>query len=133
MANLSKILASMHRELPTKCFKQIESSDLFDSHAKQGCMQSKFRLGRQFQLDCRRLEADMQVCADTLVGNDMIRGISGGQKKRVTTGAYHTGPFGRCFVSVKEALFWVNTKITCFETQSSNAAMTILWCIHTST
>jgi hypothetical protein len=28
-----------------------------------------------------------QVCSETQIGNDMIRGVSGGQKKRVTTGA----------------------------------------------
>ena len=28
----------------------------------------------------------LDVCADTKVGNQMIRGISGGQKKRVTSG-----------------------------------------------
>ncbi|KAI3775039.1 hypothetical protein L1987_49607 [Smallanthus sonchifolius] len=34
----------------------------------------------------------LDVCADTLVGNQMIRGISGGQKKRVTTGEMIVGP-----------------------------------------
>lgn len=29
----------------------------------------------------------LDVCADTLVGNDMLRGVSGGQRKRVTSGA----------------------------------------------
>lgn len=28
----------------------------------------------------------LDVCAETLVGSDMVRGVSGGQRKRVTTG-----------------------------------------------
>ena len=28
----------------------------------------------------------LEVCADTFVGDEMMRGISGGQRKRVTTG-----------------------------------------------
>ena len=28
----------------------------------------------------------LQECKDTLVGDDIIRGVSGGQRKRVTTG-----------------------------------------------
>lgn len=28
----------------------------------------------------------LDVCSDTIVGSDMTRGVSGGQRKRVTTG-----------------------------------------------
>ncbi|KAK7321500.1 hypothetical protein VNO77_32212 [Canavalia gladiata] len=34
----------------------------------------------------------LDVCSETIVGNDMLRGVSGGQKKRVTTGEMIVGP-----------------------------------------
>eukprot|EP00850_Spirogloea_muscicola_P018226 SM000165S02187 [mRNA] locus=s165:830:10558:+ [translate_table: standard] len=34
----------------------------------------------------------LDVCQDTVVGNELLRGISGGQKKRVTTGEQLVGP-----------------------------------------
>nr|AOF42830.1 ABCG/PDR subfamily ABC transporter [Petunia x hybrida] len=40
----------------------------------------------------------LDICADTLVGDDMVRGISGGQKKRVTTGEMLVGPSKALFM-----------------------------------
>uniref|UniRef100_A0A2N9EB47 ABC transporter domain-containing protein n=1 Tax=Fagus sylvatica TaxID=28930 RepID=A0A2N9EB47_FAGSY len=34
----------------------------------------------------------LELCADTMVGDQMLRGISGGQRKRVTTGEMLVGP-----------------------------------------
>nr|DAD28757.1 TPA_asm: hypothetical protein HUJ06_030225 [Nelumbo nucifera] len=40
----------------------------------------------------------LDICADILVGDDMRRGISGGQKKRVTTGEMLVGPAKALFM-----------------------------------
>ncbi|GMI82038.1 pleiotropic drug resistance 12, ATP-binding cassette G40, PLEIOTROPIC DRUG RESISTANCE 12 [Hibiscus trionum] len=40
----------------------------------------------------------LDVCADTMVGNAMLRGISGGQRKRVTTGEMLVGPARALFM-----------------------------------
>ncbi|WMV31368.1 hypothetical protein MTR67_024753 [Solanum verrucosum] len=40
----------------------------------------------------------LDVCADTMVGDEMLRGISGGQKKRVTTGEMLVGPSKALFM-----------------------------------
>ncbi|PAN43887.1 hypothetical protein PAHAL_9G000300 [Panicum hallii] len=40
----------------------------------------------------------LDICADIIVGDEMLRGISGGQKKRVTTGEMLTGPARALFM-----------------------------------
>ncbi|PKA63442.1 putative pleiotropic drug resistance protein 2 [Apostasia shenzhenica] len=40
----------------------------------------------------------LDICADTMVGDDMRRGISGGQRKRVTTGEMIVGPARALFM-----------------------------------
>ncbi|XP_062008275.1 pleiotropic drug resistance protein 1-like [Rosa rugosa] len=40
----------------------------------------------------------LEVCADTMVGDQMLRGISGGQRKRVTTGEMLVGPANALFM-----------------------------------
>ncbi|GAB2225413.1 hypothetical protein Droror1_Dr00006205 [Drosera rotundifolia] len=40
----------------------------------------------------------LDICADTLVGNQMVRGISGGQRKRLTSGEMLVGPARALFM-----------------------------------
>nr|AUB45106.1 ABA transporter [Camptotheca acuminata] len=40
----------------------------------------------------------LEVCSDTMVGDEMLRGISGGQRKRVTTGEMLVGPAKALFM-----------------------------------
>ncbi|XP_061343438.1 pleiotropic drug resistance protein 1-like isoform X2 [Gastrolobium bilobum] len=40
----------------------------------------------------------LEVCADTVIGNALLRGISGGQRKRVTTGEMMVGPAKALFM-----------------------------------
>ncbi|KAI4310915.1 hypothetical protein MLD38_035860 [Melastoma candidum] len=49
-------------------------------------------LKRTLQTDYILKILGLDICADTLVGDAMRRGISGGQKKRVTTGEMIVGP-----------------------------------------
>ena len=37
----------------------------------------------------------LDICADTIIGNAMKRGVSGGQKKRVTSGAHRHSSWRR--------------------------------------
>ncbi|KAK9677176.1 hypothetical protein RND81_11G125600 [Saponaria officinalis] len=40
----------------------------------------------------------LEICADTMVGDEVIRGVSGGQRKRVTTGEMLVGPAKALFM-----------------------------------
>lgn len=43
----------------------------------------------------------LDICADIIVGDEMRRGISGGQRKRVTTGRFYY--FSYCRIIMKDA------------------------------
>jgi hypothetical protein len=40
----------------------------------------------------------LDICADTVVGSEMLCGISGGQRKRVTTGEFFASRSCKTFV-----------------------------------
>ncbi|KAF2605073.1 hypothetical protein F2Q70_00028504 [Brassica cretica] len=55
-------------------------------------------LKRSLQTDYILKILGLDICAETLVGNAMKRGISGGQKKRLTTGEMVVGPAKALFM-----------------------------------
>ena len=48
----------------------------------------------------------LDYVADTLVGGSMLRGISGGQKKRVTTGEMIVGPCKTLMMDGDRLMLW---------------------------
>eukprot|EP00882_Tetradesmus_deserticola_P023137 GHRQ01025175.1.p1 GENE.GHRQ01025175.1~~GHRQ01025175.1.p1 ORF type:complete len:178 (-),score=50.39 GHRQ01025175.1:535-1068(-) len=74
---------------PASCYPALTRLDII----------SQISNGRQFgRLHCKLLLctqcclACLQVCADTVVGGGLLCGVSGGQRKRVTTGELMVGP-----------------------------------------
>ncbi|XP_020518878.1 ABC transporter G family member 31 isoform X3 [Amborella trichopoda] len=66
----------------------LEAEREMDVFTKASSLGRKHNLATEYVMRVLGLDA----CADTIVGNDMVRGISGGQKKRVTTGEMVIGP-----------------------------------------
>ncbi|XP_077238697.1 pleiotropic drug resistance 3 isoform X4 [Tasmannia lanceolata] len=81
-AVLLKELAKLEKE------RNIRPSPSIDAFMKAASVGGKHNLATDYILRVLGLD----VCADTLVGNEMIRGVSGGQRKRVTTGEMIVGP-----------------------------------------
>ncbi|KAL3696501.1 hypothetical protein R1sor_010577 [Riccia sorocarpa] len=67
----------------------IKPSPVIDAFMKGVAIEGK---RHSFQTDYILKVLGLDICADILVGNDMVRGVSGGQKKRVTTGEMLVGP-----------------------------------------
>ncbi|KAF8396936.1 hypothetical protein HHK36_018571 [Tetracentron sinense] len=82
-AGYLKDLARLEKE------RNIRPSPEIDAYMKASSVSGKkHSLSTDYILKVLGLD----VCAETLVGNDMLRGVSGGQRKRVTTGEMVVGP-----------------------------------------
>ncbi|KAJ1295672.1 hypothetical protein BS78_01G240500 [Paspalum vaginatum] len=84
--NWQECLKELH-DLERK--RQIRSTPEIDAFMKTASVGGqKYNLVTDYVLRVLGLD----LCADTPVGTDMARGVSGGQKKRVTTGEMIVGP-----------------------------------------
>ena len=62
--------------------KNTDSDPDVDAYLKANAASSPDHIATDIVMKLLGLE----VCADTIVGDQLLRGISGGQKKRVTSG-----------------------------------------------
>ncbi|KAD6119877.1 hypothetical protein E3N88_11148 [Mikania micrantha] len=81
--NLMKELTRLEKE------KKIRPSPEIDAFMKASSVAGK---RHSISTDYILKVLGLDVCSETVVGNDMLRGISGGQRKRVTTGEMVVGP-----------------------------------------
>ncbi|XP_050370923.1 ABC transporter G family member 31 isoform X3 [Argentina anserina] len=68
--------------------KNIRPDPEIDAFMKASSVAGKHSITTDYVLKVLGLD----VCSETIVGNDMLRGVSGGQRKRVTTGEMAVGP-----------------------------------------
>ncbi|PKA65330.1 Pleiotropic drug resistance protein 12 [Apostasia shenzhenica] len=92
MGDRYELLSELTRREKARCIVPDPEVDLF--------MKALSIRGAQIglQTDYIMKILGLDICADTIIGNDMQRGISGGQKKRVTTGEMIVGPMKILFM-----------------------------------
>ncbi|KAH9312920.1 hypothetical protein KI387_027955 [Taxus chinensis] len=75
----------VRKEKDAGIFPEVEVDLFMKATAMTGVQSS-------LQTDYALKVLGLDSCADTIIGDEMIRGVSGGQKKRVTTGEITVGP-----------------------------------------
>ncbi|OMO90458.1 ABC transporter-like protein [Corchorus olitorius] len=93
LADYMKDLADLEKE---RNIRPVPEIDAFMKASSVGG--TKHKINTDYVLKVLGLD----VCSDTMVGNDMLRGVSGGQRKRVTTemaNAFTNSRFGRSLES----------------------------------
>ncbi|GJN18417.1 hypothetical protein PR202_gb05578 [Eleusine coracana subsp. coracana] len=91
---LSNMLTELSRREKAANIKPDADIDAFMKASASSMGGQEATVGTDYILKLLGLE----ICADTMVGDEMLRGISGGQRKRVTTGEMLVGPARALFM-----------------------------------